>query len=172
MLPPTVLKLTLAADRRVILPLDEGDNNLDVVQWYLDELVRPGDVLLFVYNVRPTPVPSATRFPVLLGTMLTIGQSTIRKGKSKCREAMQLAKNYGVNAHSFLYVHAKPHLTLTNAVRELNADLVILGHRTFTTYGKAVSEDSCTARKTVSNVPVELAKPVIRTVPRSRNYSC
>ncbi|KAF7259941.1 hypothetical protein EG68_02934 [Paragonimus skrjabini miyazakii] len=136
--------------RRIIVPVNDRQECLDMINWYNDNMKREHDLLLFVYVVNPTQKLSALHLPVLIGTMIRIPKTHVVAGKAVCRDAMQLAAKHNVKAHSYLYVDTKPQAALTRAVNELEGDIFLLGPQRFSSVYRItpVNQTTKTSRQT------------------------
>ncbi|KAF6773776.1 Universal stress protein [Paragonimus kellicotti] len=103
---------------------------------------KANDLLLFVHVINPTQKRRALHLPLLVGTVGRIPNKHVVAGKTLCREAMQLAANNCVKAHSYLYVDTKPWTAIVRAATELDGDLFLIGAQKCYACGSTVS-DSC-----------------------------
>ncbi|KAA3670514.1 uncharacterized protein DEA37_0000193, partial [Paragonimus westermani] len=82
---------------------------------------------LFVHVINPAEKRRALHLPLLVGTVGRIPNKHVVAGKALCRDAMQVATNNCVKAHSYLYVDTKPWTALVRAASELDGDIFLMG---------------------------------------------
>ncbi|KAF7259940.1 hypothetical protein EG68_02933 [Paragonimus skrjabini miyazakii] len=128
--------------RRIIVPVDNHHNWLDAIQWYFEDMKKANDLLLFVHVINPAQKRRTLNFPLLIGTMGRILNKHVVAGKALCREAMQLAANNCVKAHSYLYVDTKPWTAIVRAATELDGDIFLIGAQKCSACRSTVSEPS------------------------------
>ncbi|KAF5402647.1 Universal stress protein [Paragonimus heterotremus] len=150
--------------RRIIVPVDNHHNWLDAIHWYFEDMKKANDLLLFVHVINPAQKRRALNYPLLIGTVGRILNKHVVAGKALCREAMQMAANNCVKAHSYLYVDTKPWTAIVRAANELDGDIFLMGAQKCSACRSAVS-DSCgdcspLTEHRHNSVVLELKKPI------------
>ncbi|KER31675.1 hypothetical protein T265_02178 [Opisthorchis viverrini] len=92
-----------------------------IFNWYDEHIKNENDSLLFVSIVKPQ-----FTMPVLVGTAIEISRTNVKQAKELCREAMRLAKKHELKANSYIYIGMNQKKTLTQCLRELKPDLVLI----------------------------------------------
>ncbi|GAA56131.1 hypothetical protein CLF_110040 [Clonorchis sinensis] len=117
----TIEKSGSEVSRKICIPLNPKHDLRQIFHWYGEHIRHENDSLLFVSIIKPQ-----FTMPVLVGTAIEIPWTNVKRAKELCREAMQLAKKHGLKANSYIYVGTNQQKTLTQCLRELQPDLVLV----------------------------------------------
>ncbi|GAA55424.1 universal stress protein [Clonorchis sinensis] len=141
----TIDKSGSEVSRKICIPLNPKHDLRQIFHWYGEHIRHENDSLLFVSIIKPQ-----FTMPVLVGTAIEIPRTNVKRAKELCREAMQLAKKHGLKANSYIYVSTNQQKTLTQCLRELQPDLVLVEKREKNTVLRKITGD-CQVRAVMAS---------------------
>lgn len=119
--------------RTIIIPIDSSENSKRAYKWYLNNMQRVGDTVLFIHIVEPIYSTSAVGImeppPIVLNDMSRMMEHALADGKRLGMEYVTDAKSAGVEAKAYIHIDTKPGTSLVKAIVDYQADLIVIGNR-------------------------------------------
>ncbi|GAA56132.1 Universal stress protein in QAH/OAS sulfhydrylase 3'region [Clonorchis sinensis] len=120
------------AARRICLPVDGSAHSSRAVEWYLAELYKPGDFIIFVHSLEAPNLPTVT---VGAGLSLPIDSWT-KALQENIDQTNKLRNEYGYLCESRRIPHdfavmngSRPGDGIIQAVEQYNANMIVMGCR-------------------------------------------
>lgn len=151
------------APRNIIIPLDASDHSFRAFQWYLYNLRKPGDAVVFVHIVEPHSATSA----ISIGDTIKFkmddsgakNDAASRKAKELIQKYVKLAEDNGVRAKGEITIDSKPGEGLVRTTQEQRATMVIIGNRGIGSLRRTILGSTSDFLISHVNVPVIIVPP-------------
>ena len=120
--------------RTIMIPIDGSENSIRAFNWYVDNVKKDGDLLVFVNVIEPV-ISSSVFGPLDAPPFYTTQaaedglEQKIAGGKVLCKEYLQRAKDNGVMSKAFLHIDSKPGRALVDSCNDHNISFVVMGNR-------------------------------------------
>lgn len=148
--------------RNILLPIDGSDHSKRAFEWYMKEMRKPVDTIIFVHVIEPNYDSKITTFNIYealtipdLGTTM---HHNISVGKDICKAFVSLAKKESIECEAILHVGTKPGQSIIESGNKHNADVIIIGSR-------GIGSLQRTIRGSVSDYIIHHAKVPVTVIP-------
>ncbi len=159
--------------RNVLIPIDASPNCERAFKWYLDNLKKADDLVLFIHVIEPVYSSPAVGLamespPLMVDDMTRVMEESITSGKKLGQRYMKMAKEAKLAYKAFLHVDTKPGSAVIRSAAEHKVNLIIIGSRGLgaikrTFLGSVSDYIVHNASVPVAIVPPKLDKPAVQS---------
>ncbi|TPP56619.1 hypothetical protein FGIG_05031 [Fasciola gigantica] len=121
-------------ERRVMIPIDHSVNSRRALDWYLKNLARRNDLVIFVHSA--DRLETATRassskeeLSQKLGSLYKASKLTISGGNTLCEDYINAVELENLRAKKVIYVDQHPGKAIVRAAGEFKPHVIVMGNR-------------------------------------------
>ncbi|KAA0198855.1 hypothetical protein FBUS_01679 [Fasciolopsis buskii] len=121
-------------ERRVLIPVDHSANSRRAVYWYLENLSRKNDLVIFVHvidQVDSSNLASSSyeEFPKTFNSLRQLSETTNSKGKTFYHNFLHMVDQEKLNSRNIIFADQKPAKAILRAVAEIKPHMIVMGNR-------------------------------------------
>ncbi|CAH8527034.1 unnamed protein product [Schistosoma turkestanicum] len=147
--------------RKILIPVCQSNEAHKAIQWYVNNLKLPGDLIIFLHILEPN-LPSALSGlssqyeSTPNNSNYYVSEKNMTRARSLCHELVHEANSHGIKSEAMIQIDTKPGPAIVKIINEQQIDNIIMFKRSLNFIKRAITGSVSSYILHHSNIPVTI----------------